>query len=83
MASKPPTPGTGKALLVRVQPPLHKRLRDWIKRHRSDGERLTPPEAVRRLVELGLAATPSPDASQSVKPEKKQRRERESPAYDF
>jgi hypothetical protein len=81
MASKPPTPGTGKALLVRVQPPLQKRLHDWIKRHRSDGERLTPPEAVRRLVELGLSVSPPSPASQRLKPEG-QRRER-AEAYDF
>ena len=57
MASKPPTPGTGKALLVRVQPPLHERLSDWIKRHSTEGEHLTPPEALRRLAEIGLTVT--------------------------
>ena len=74
--------GTGKGLHVRFQPPLHKRLHEWIKRHRSDGERLTPPEAVRRLIELGLSVSPPSPASPRLKPEK-QRPKRESPAYDF
>ena len=82
MASKPPTPGTGKALLVRVQPPLHKRLDEWIRRHSTEDERLTPPEAVRRLVELGLSVSPPSPASQRPKAEK-QRPKRENPAYDF
>ena len=79
MASKPPTPGTGKALLVRVQPPLHKRLRDWIKAQPSD-DLLTFPEALRRLAELGLSVSPSPRATRKPAREK---REPESPAYDF
>ena len=80
MASKPPTPGTGKALLVRVQPPLHQRLHDWIKAQPSD-DLLTFPEAVRRLVELGLSVSRPSPASQRAKTEK-QRRER-AEAYDF
>ena len=67
-----------KGLHVRVPPPLHKRLNDWIKRH-SSGDLLSPPEAVRRLVELGLSMSPSDGVAR--KPARKQR-EAEN-AYDF
>jgi len=78
MASKSDTSGAGKPLLVRVQPPLHKRLSDWIKAQPPD-DLLTFPEAVRRLTEIGLRVSPSPDATRKPACE---RREREN-AYDF
>jgi hypothetical protein len=77
MASKPDTPGAGKPLLVRVRPPLHKRIEAWIRAQPPD-DLLTFPEALRRLADIGMSVSPSP-ASQRRKAEK-QRREAE---YNF
>ena len=52
-------PPTGKGLLigVRVQPDLLEPLDDWIQRQREPRSR---PEAIRRLVEIGLSALVKP-----------------------
>jgi hypothetical protein len=46
---------TGDPVLVRVQPDMAKQLDDW---RRKQDELPGRPEAIRRLVELGLKAKP-------------------------
>jgi hypothetical protein len=91
MANKPPTPGTGKGLLVRVEPSLYGQLRDWIEAHPDEECPVTFPEALRRLAEIGLVVSrtlpavincgPSGSTRRGSRPRAKQR-EREN-AYGF
>jgi hypothetical protein len=53
--SKTRAPKTGEAVLVRVQDDLAKAIDDW---RRKQDDLPGRPEAIRRLVEAGLAATP-------------------------
>jgi hypothetical protein len=47
------TTGPGEPVMLRLHPPLTTRLNDWI---RAQDDSPTRPEAIRRLVELGLAS---------------------------
>jgi hypothetical protein len=49
-------PVTGELVGVRIQPELGKQLDDW---RRNQEDVPTRPEAIRRLVELGLRMKPS------------------------
>jgi hypothetical protein len=49
-------PVTGELVAVRIQPELGKQLDDW---RRNQEDVPTRPEAIRRLVELGLRMKPS------------------------
>jgi hypothetical protein len=49
----PPPTGKGAPILVRVQPALLSKLDEWISNSDSS---LTRPEAIRRLIEIALAA---------------------------
>jgi len=49
----PPPTGKGAPILVRIQPPLLANLDVWIAKQ---GDSLTRPEAIRRLIEIALAA---------------------------
>jgi hypothetical protein len=53
---RPPTGGRREGVMVRLQPALFETLDDWIRKHGPD---LSRPEAIRRLVELGLKAKAS------------------------
>ncbi len=48
---RPPTGGRREGVMVRLEPAQFETLDDWIKKHAPD---LSRPEAIRRLVELGL-----------------------------
>ena len=48
---RPPTGGRRDGVLVRLEPDQFDALDNWIAKQ---GEQLTRPEAIRRLVELGL-----------------------------
>jgi hypothetical protein len=50
---KPRPPVTGDPVMVRVQPDMAKQLDDW---RRKQDDLPGRPEAIRRLVELGLKA---------------------------
>lgn len=52
----PPPTGKGTPIMTRLQPPQIAALDTWIARQR---EPMSRPEAIRRLVEAGLAASPS------------------------
>jgi hypothetical protein len=52
----PAPTGKGALIGVRMQPPDLAELDSWIV---SDGRGLTRPQAIRRLVELGLKAKPA------------------------
>ena len=60
----PPATGKGELIGVRLQPSALSALDAWI---RNTGETISRPEAIRRLVELGLAGTqPTPRPSPKV-----------------
>jgi hypothetical protein len=50
----PPPTGKGAPVMVRLQPPQLASLDAWIAEHESD---MTPPEAIRRLVEEALRSS--------------------------
>jgi len=50
-----PATGKGEPLLVRIQPAQLKALDAWVSHHPLP--RPTRPEAIRRLLDIGLAAT--------------------------
>jgi hypothetical protein len=52
---KPRAVVTGEPVMVRVQPAMAKELDDW---RRKQADLPNRPEAIRRLVELGLKAKP-------------------------
>ncbi|MGN6311721.1 MAG: hypothetical protein ACTHNN_19445 [Xanthobacteraceae bacterium] len=50
---RPKTTGSGEAQIVRMHKPQITAIDDWIK---FQGEEMSRPEAIRRLVEIGLKA---------------------------
>jgi hypothetical protein len=53
---RPPTGGRREGVMVRLEPAQFETLDVWIKTHAPD---LSRPEAIRRLVELGLKTPPT------------------------